>query len=450
MEPRKLDIGKFGLKDDERRREMKFDNKFGEHKKNLFDTLVNMVVNHKMELQKIPATCHIDTAMEWAKKRGLRAGQQDFDKDGHPETVIYNKAGQPFIINGYKFKASDYPVRHAYWGTHQTSEERAGEPMREWIMNETYEEVIDEEKPWKRTVNVKPFGHRLKEWGYKMPTKPKKQISVFSHFCKLIAPYVKTFFASRDLTRLLGNSASYNSAAILKKMISPITIYRMLYMKIVERWYMFYLRRGGDEYPKDYKQFKEYCKKNSGKFWTFYMENVLEDFEHFKDNIVNDAVVARLFVKDEIQWDFTDKDDAIIFFMGKDNVEDDVFTDILQNEGGVVDEDGKIQTSGNADRFIESLTKGNKQEKKEATKLLERWKVRARKGTKDFFEDQVQHLMDNDDAYTRYITAIERGVNPIDPDPSKAFPASPEKSREQGNATLTPPTEDLDEMDTVL
>ena len=50
----------------------KFDNKFGEHKKNLFDTLVNMVVNHKMELQKIPATSHIDTAMEWAKKRGLR------------------------------------------------------------------------------------------------------------------------------------------------------------------------------------------------------------------------------------------------------------------------------------------------------------------------------------------------------------------------------------------
>ena len=230
MEPRNLDISKFGLKDDQRRRDAKFDNTFGEHKKNLFDTLVNMVVNHKMELQKIPATSHIDTATVWAEKRGLRAGQQDFDRDGHPETVVYNKAGQPFIVNGYKLKASDYPVRHAYWGSHQTSEERAGEPMREWVMNEAYEEVIDAEKPWKRTVNVKPFGHKLKEWGYRMPTKPKKQISVFSHFCKLIAPYVKTYFESDSLRDGLGGNANESSCKLLKKIISENSSSSMFFL----------------------------------------------------------------------------------------------------------------------------------------------------------------------------------------------------------------------------
>ena len=444
MEPRNLDISKFGLKDDQRRRDAKFDNTFGEHKKNLFDTLVNMVVNHKMELQKIPATSHIDTATVWAEKRGLRAGQQDFDRDGHPETVVYNKAGQPFIVNGYKLKASDYPVRHAYWGSHQTSEERAGEPMREWVMNEAYEEVIDAEKPWKRTVNVKPFGHKLKEWGYRMPTKPKKQISVFSHFCKLIAPYVKTYFESDSLRDGLGGNANESSCKLLKKIISPITMYRMLYMKIIERYYMFYLREAPNgQYTFTYKQFKEYCKKNSGKMWVFYMENILDNFENFKDNIVYDDVIARLFIKDDIDFDFNDPDDAIIFFMGKKNMEDDEFSDIiLNNSTEELIINGVSKTIPSGDAFLHRLEYGDKQTKKQATKTLEKWKTRAREGTKKFFEDQVVHLMENAGAYQRFKEAYDAGLNPIDPDPSRAQQASPTRSREEGNATLNPPIEE--------
>ena len=429
MEPRKINISKFGFKEDLRNREMKFNNEFNENKKNLFDTLVNMVVNHKMELQKIPACSHLNTATKWANKRGLRAGEKDFDNDGHPETVVYNKAGQPFIINGYKLKASDYPVRKAYWEAHPESEDRAGESMREWIMEQTYDQQIDQTKPWKRTITTKPFGDKLKDWGYKMPTKPKKQISVFSHFCKLIAPYVKTYFESEALEELLGNDANANSALILKKLISPITMYRMLYMKIVERWYMFYLRRGGDEYNFNYKEFKEYCKKNPNKFWTFYMENVLDGFDSFKENIVNDVVVARLFVKDDLDWEFNDPDDAIIFFMGRENINDDDFTDTIQNHNNA------------ADIFIEALKNGDKSNKKAATKRLEKWKVRARKGTKQFFESQVQHLMENESAFQRYQQAVAAGVNPIDPDPSAAPPASPERSREEGNARVAPPNE---------
>lgn len=443
MEPRTLNIGKFGLKEDRRNQETRYQNAFSEKKKNLYDTLVNMVVNHKMELQKIPAASHIDTATEWAEKRGLRAGQEDFDKDGHPETVIYNRAGQPFIINGYKLKASDYPVRNAYWGSHKTSEERAGEPMREWVRQQAYNEEIDPEHPWKRTITMTPFGSKLKEWGYRMPTKPKKQISVFSHFCKLISPYVKTYFSNGELMRLLSANATDSSATILKKIISPITIYRMLYMKIVERWYFFHLRRGGVDMT--YKDFKQYCKNNPGKFWTFYMENILGDFEHFKPNIVDDGVVSRLFVKGSIQWDFSDPDDAILFLIGKDNIEDDVFTDIIQNEGCAKDANGIILTPGNADNFINDLQHGDKATKKTATKLIEKWKVRARKGTKQFFEQQVQYLMENDGAYQRYLAMIDAARNPIDPEAETAAPASPERSTESGTAveqpvpTQTPP-----------
>ena len=73
---------------------------YGEKTKNLYDSMINMIVNHKMELQKIPQCSSLATAQQWAAKRGLRAGTQDFDGDGIQEIVVYNKAGQPMIING--------------------------------------------------------------------------------------------------------------------------------------------------------------------------------------------------------------------------------------------------------------------------------------------------------------------------------------------------------------
>ena len=66
---------------------------YGEKTKNLYDSMINMIVNHKMELQKIPQYSSLPTAEQWANKRGLRAGVQDFDGDGIQEVVVYNKAG---------------------------------------------------------------------------------------------------------------------------------------------------------------------------------------------------------------------------------------------------------------------------------------------------------------------------------------------------------------------
>ena len=173
---------------------------YGEKTKNLYDSMINMIVNHKMELQKIPQCSSLATAEQWANKRGLRAGVQDFDGDGIQEVVVYNKAGQPMIINGYRPKASDFAIRNAYWEANPTYENRldAG-PMRQWITDKAYKVEPHEDNPWKRTITTTPFGEKLKEYGFKMPTKPKKQFSVFSVFSKLIAPLVKKLFENGAL-----------------------------------------------------------------------------------------------------------------------------------------------------------------------------------------------------------------------------------------------------------
>ena len=139
---------------------------YGEKTKNLYDSMINMIVNHKMELQKIPQCSSLASAQQWANKRGLRAGQQDFDGDGINEIVVYNKAGQPMIINGYRPKASDFAIRNAYWTENPTPESRldAG-PMRQWVTDKAYKVEPHEDNPWKRTVTTTAFGEKLKEHG---------------------------------------------------------------------------------------------------------------------------------------------------------------------------------------------------------------------------------------------------------------------------------------------
>ena len=401
---------------------------YGEKTKNLYDSMINMIVNHKMELQKIPQCSSLATAEQWAAKRALRAGQQDFDGDGISEIVVYNKAGQPMIINGYRPKPSDYAIRNAYWTENPTYESRldAG-PMREWVMEKAYEVKPHKDNPWKRTITTTEWGSKLKEFGYKMPTKPKKQFSVFSVFSKLIAPYVKRFFENGELVRLLGSDCGPSCATLLKKIISPISMYRMLFMKCVERYYFYHLMHTNDTvYASNYDQFKKYVKAHPVAFWTFFKVNLLDkdkSYMGFKDNIINDEVVARLFVKDEINWDGKDKDDAILFLMGGENIQDQDFTNV-------------IKYANNADDFLDQLKNGNKQAIKTNKKLIEKWKKRAQKGTKEFFASQQQYLFENGDAYTRFLDNINNGKNPIDPSFESASPSSPTKSVED---KTTPP-----------
>ena len=413
-------------------------------KEDLYNSLINLVVNHKMELQKIPAASHLNSATRWAEKRGLRAGEQDFDKDGKPETVIYNRLGQPVIINGYKLRPSDYGPRHRYWGANPTRSERitAG-PMREWITEKSYNVKVDEEKPWLRDITRTEFGNDLEKLGYKMPTKPKSKLNIFSHFCKLIAPYVKRYFDSGALVDLLGEDATPSCAAILKKLISPITIYRMLYMKIVERWYFFHLRRG--EMKMSYDEFKKYCKKHTNDFWTFYVENILvkDNFNKFKENIVNDDLIGRLFVKDDLDWDMNDADDAILFLIGEDNVNDEYFKQVMKNEK--LNEDDEF---GAGNDFYESLSSSDPTTRRMAQNQLEGWKEAARAGTKEFFKKLSADLFENDGAYERYESNIAAGLNPIDPaNDERAAPASPEKSVESRTAK---PIQVEEEEDAVL
>ena len=271
--------------------------------------------------------------------------------------------------------------------------------MSSWVKSAAYDVQADPNNPWKRTVNNTQFGNQLKEWGYRMPTKPKKSFSVFSVFSKLIAPIVKVYLESETCANVFSETGGSDCVAVFRKLVSPITLYRVLYMKIVERSYFFELLH--QNLISSYKSFKQYIKDHPSKFWSFFAANFLsDDLTAFKLGVITPESVALNLVKGSCQWDGSDKDDVVVFLIGLKNIQDEDTLGVLTNDG-------------NAEAF-NALLKGPKtKERTVAAKALEKWKQRARESQKDFFKNMIQYLFENKDAYNRYGKARSEGLNPF-------------------------------------
>ncbi len=377
------------------------DAEYSSGKKDLYDSLINLILNHKVELKKVPLASSLNTATTWAAKRGLRAGEVDLNKDGHPETVIYNKAGQPTIINGYKVAPSDYPIRHEYYSRFPNREDRIGNPISGWVKNAAYRVEKDPNNPWKRSVTKTTFGSKLKEWGYKMPTKPKKSFSVFSIFSKLIAPIVREYldYDNGLCGNIFGQNGGPSCVQLLRKLISPITLYRALYMKIVERPY--FLQLVNDGILSNYKAYKQYVKDHPSRFWSYFASSFLsDDLEHFKEGVITPQVVAGHFVKGSCEWDGSDPDDIIVFMIGLENIRNEEFSSFILNED-------------NAKELLSILKGGKSADRTRAARNLEKWKVKARASQKALFKDLIVQVFQNQGAHERFNEAIQEGSNPF-------------------------------------
>ena len=164
-------IDDFRRLDDERKHEDGYNDK----SKDMYNAMLTLILDHKKELQKIPATSSLPSATIWARKRGLRAGTEDFNGDGIPEVVVINKAGNPWIINGYKLKSSDFAQRNEFFSKFPTAESRVGESMKSWLQDRVYDVRDDPNDPWRKRIRLTDEGRIMKESGYKLPTRPKKK-----------------------------------------------------------------------------------------------------------------------------------------------------------------------------------------------------------------------------------------------------------------------------------
>ena len=387
-------------------------------------SMIDLILQHKKEIVKIPQATTLKGAQDWAAKRpnaGYRVAYTDIGGDEEKEVVVYDKGGRPFMINGYKMKPSDYGLRKAYWEQNPRSEDRAGNPMREWAAEYAWNTKEDPKNMWNRTVNKNSENYdRMKTWGYRMPTKPKTEISPYAIFSKLIAPLVKNVLSDEEFQERIRDSlgghddVGDNNFKFLSKIISPISYYRYLYMKLVEQKYFFSLTQSPQiaRLVGSYDQFKAYTKKNKATFRTWFIDNILSGArkEKFSERWVSEDTIKDALVNEEIHWDGSDLQDGLVFLIGVDNV---------QSEGVITTSDGTkfnfidfMISDRVAAMFLDVLGNKKDSDHREAKKLMDRWKRVAQKSMDNYFKnDKVKRLFfENEKARQKYLENFEKGV----------------------------------------
>ena len=412
-----FDVHRAGLQEDLRRGTS---NELSAARADAMNQMIKLILDHKKEITKVPQASTIRGAQEWAAKRpGFRATLEDIGGDSEKEVVVFDKAGRPFMVNGYKLKASDYGVRKAYWSANPTAEDRAGNPMREWAQDYVWKSEEDPHNMWNSSVtkNEKAY-NELKEWGYRMPTKPKKEMSPYSIFSKLIAPIVKTVITSQEMIAKINakppvmglSAAGPANCEFIRKLISPISFYRYLYMRLVEQKFFFALlaTESTKHFASSYSMYKKYVKDNKQTFRKWFMDHVLDGGrkEKFKDAWVSAQVVLDNLVKNDIDWDGRDIQDGIVHLIGIANLKISITSDNTKTVAHL------ICDNATAAEFLATLADKKNPNYKICKKIMEKIKKISQQSIDAYFkrDDVKKAIFENEKAYSSFIQGAKVGV----------------------------------------
>ena len=267
-------------------------------KEDLYESLVNLVLNHRSELKKMPSLMTEKGAQEFADKSNgqYRYKKVDLNNDNDPDLVLYNKAGQPVIINGYKIKSSDFGYINKFRSDNPTAKERAiAGGYNGWFDTQFGFEKAD--KPWKpNTVkNPKPADFEaIVNKGYKRVAKPKTKVNLYTLFTKLIAPIVKEYWDA-----VIGDPNNPSINPEIPKVIRPLNLYRILYILMVEQ--NIFQHYGPEKGWKNYAAMKKEISGNK-----VAQEQLLEDF--IATFITNDKFNVDVKIIDYYLSEFKDDD----------------------------------------------------------------------------------------------------------------------------------------------
>ena len=383
-------------------------------KNELIEDMLDIILKHKKEIKKVPQCSAIDSATDWAAKRRLLAKEVDLDDDGTPEVVVFGADGKtPYVVNGYKLATSDYPIRREYWSSHRTQADRVKEPMHEWRSSAVYEYETDPTNVWKKdNIKLTKTGKNLAKFdGFRMPTAPKSVSSPYAIFSKLIAPMVKEMYQRQWIPEKLGiENADFGRGVyypiLFNKIISPISVYRWLYLRLVEQKHYFFMKSNAQgEYP--YAQYKRELRKPSNKatFQEWFFNTILtgDDKGSFNRSYVSEAIIDMNMVKGVAETEGpTDKNDGLIQLLGGDATfgDTDTIAFKLQN-GQTVTFPELIKDDELIAMFLSILNNKDDPQHRAARVALAVWKTNAAAWLKDevLSTEALNEMMEDEEAY---------------------------------------------------
>ena len=207
----------------------------------LYDSLINVILNHKKEIKKVPAAMSLEGANRYAKSlgNGYRAASVDLNPDDgldEKEIVVYNKAGIPVVINGYKLANSDFAYRKAYL----TQYPRGMDPNTK--TKKSYQDWLDEQwgyqaptNPWEEATIANEKVDMFDEFyghGYAQKMPRKKTLTPNQIFAKLWSAALKNFYANIDA--LVTDDALKTKLKVAKRLIRPIHLQQLAFLVLFD------------------------------------------------------------------------------------------------------------------------------------------------------------------------------------------------------------------------
>ena len=409
----------------------------GEKREDILDSMLNLILNHKKELQKVPACTTLRGAQAWCDKRpgsGFRAGLQDIGGDPESEVVVYDKSGKPFIINGYKLKPSDYGVRKLYReAIDKDPDAMIGTSMRDWVTNQTWTTQESRDNKWDlRVTKNNDVYDRMKGWGYRMPSKPKAQATPYSIFSKLIAPTVRDVLTEGDIYNRLASVFGLTAAPgpeclyFFNKIVSPISVYRFLYLRLIEqKFYWCVKQSAATKNINTFERFKKYIRDNKATFRQWFFKHIMtgDRKENLSSAWCGKGAVLDNLVKQSIQLDGSDIQDGIVFMLGVRNLADQEPV-VFKFKGTDVQTSFRdlLINHTTATKFNMVLKDKKDPYSKVLKRRLDRWRKVSEASIKAYFKDDraKKLFFDDEVGMQTFLSAIQSAGLPNATDPGSA------------------------------
>ena len=310
----KMSYGKLGHLTDQRKPRASI----GQTTEQVFNNLIDVILNAKKDIVRINGLDDYETAKQYAEKRNLRISEKetDINHDGVNDVILYNKAGNPVIVNGYKLVPSQQPVRKLYQAARRTDALVKPEDGMRGFVKQLYgasDEWDDEtgEREVRYSNNDPPEElAKLHERGWVLPAAPRKKLSAFQHVMKIIkdryALYKKEVMDASDKKWVNG-------------ILPRFKIFAMVYLDSIEReaWnnigddiqQQIYAESGGDPFAA-YELFKKHKAGHNKKgFQNWLTENIPKirgDVTTIIDNFMTNILVGIGFTAEAFDGMVTD------------------------------------------------------------------------------------------------------------------------------------------------
>jgi hypothetical protein len=291
----------------------------------------------------------------------------------------------------------------------------------------------------KKNIKLTELGEQMSKWhGYRMPTAPKKLASPYSAFSKLIAPMLKNSFWHKWMILKMeidnageivrdGNGDMVMEAdglpkmnikqplyypAIWNKIVSPITIYRYLYLKLIVQKDFFGKKHAADgnlTYAEYKSRMKRQANKDAFNEW-FYNRCLNGEKNGFDRNTVSKGLIDQNLINGNFEKTFDDPNDGLIVLLGgKDNFGDQTTVAYFIDDGTPVVFDDIVRNETCAQEFYEILNNKDHPQYKRAKYALAVFKERAQAWAKQeiFSNEGLTRMMDSEKAYDTFIKSMQ-------------------------------------------